>query len=334
MTLSLVTALLLAAEPVPATWCTARLHDWALDGSAVVWNVELCNESSDPTFMLVTRPDGRPVRLFREGTREMADAPDPDSEAPYGTPTREMAWIKSTVGGDHSAFSEWAKSHPLASMLPKPFLISETAEHDSGRNRVSVRTRTASGGCPPALLQLSVGTSFVDVFEDRCLPGEPNHRGTEGAAVMAWSPDGQRLAVAWNILRSTTGETASPGYPAGTLRRAYVTVISRAALEGKEPFRTVKRILCPVDLLDASSGKAGLDALSGKLTNAGFTVAHRGKAGKDRTATEVYYAQGFEPEAREAAALAGVAEDDIDGAVKPLTWKSPYPVTIAVGATR
>lgn len=74
-------------------------------------------------------------------------------------------------------------------------------------------------------------------------------------------------------------------------------------------------------------------ALAGKLTAAGFTVGHTGKAGSARTATEVYYAPGFTPEAREAAALAGVKKDEIDKAVKPLTWKSPYPVVIAVGAS-
>ena len=139
----------------------------------------------------------------------------------------------------------------------------------------------------------------------------------------------QALAANKASVKIQLGRSGSRGLGAG----ANPEVGRAAALEGKEPFAAVKRILCPVDLLDARAGKGpALDALAGKLTAAGFTIGHTGKAGTPRTATEVYYAPGFAPEAREAAALAGVKPDDVDDAVKPLTWKSAYPVVVAVGA--
>lgn len=112
----------------------------------------------------------------------------------------------------------------------------------------------------------------------------------------SWSPDGQWLAV-------------------------------RDA-EEFDPFVVVAGIP-RVDVLDAGAGSK-VEALTKRLTTAGYKPAHQGKAGTPRTTTEIFVAKGFESDgARIAAALELPKES-----VKELTWATPYAVTIAAGSEK
>jgi hypothetical protein len=120
---------------------------------------------------------------------------------------------------------------------------------------------------------------------------------TDGAPKTLWSPDGSRLAVLWKLKDGARKLNVIP-----------------------------RRALAAVDLLDAGAGTQA-DAIAAGLLKAGFRVAHRGKAQQQRPTTMIYFAPGFEPEAREVAQLAGAAPE----AVQPLSWKSPHAITVAAG---
>lgn len=82
-----------------------------------------------------------------------------------------------------------------------------------------------------------------------------------------------------------------------------------------------------VDVLDAGAGKK-LTELVKKLEAAGYAPSHQGKAKTPRATSEIFVKKGFEEDGKLVAKALGLPE----GAVKPLTWPSPYAVTIAAGS--
>jgi len=168
-------------------------------------------------------------------------------------------------------------------------------------------------GCKDLRMFAASGANQVLVAEDRCRPGDEAYGGVAQWTVEnAVAKDEDRIALSLVAERYPAGK--SPAGKADEPRtRARVVVIDRRTFLG-------------VDLLDAGAGTR-LDELATRVTASGFRVAHRGKAKTPRTTTDVYYATDFEAEAREVAKALGLPGE----AVQPLTWKSPYPITVAAG---
>lgn len=82
--------------------------------------------------------------------------------------------------------------------------------------------------------------------------------------------------------------------------------------------------IAKVDLLDAGIG-AKSAALTATLKAAGWEPAHQAKAKAKRAKTEIFVMKGFEEDGKAIATLLGLPAT----AVQPLTWASPYAVTIA-----
>lgn len=82
--------------------------------------------------------------------------------------------------------------------------------------------------------------------------------------------------------------------------------------------------IAKVDLLDAGIG-AKSAALAATLKAAGWEPAHQAKAKAKREKTQVFVMKGFEEDGKAVAGLLGLSAES----VQPLTWSSPYAVTIA-----
>jgi hypothetical protein len=182
--------------------------------------------------------------------------------------------------------------------------------------KIKLRAEAADGaikGCKDLRMLAASGANQLPVAEDRCRPGDEAY-----GDVTQWTVQNAVTAAEDRIALSLVAERyparKAPGGKGDDPRtRARVVVIDRRTFLG-------------VDLLDAGAG-ARLDQLATRVTSAGFRVLHRGKAKTPRTTTDVYYAADFEAEAREVAKAIGVPNE----AVQPLSWKSPYPITVAAG---
>lgn len=103
----------------------------------------------------------------------------------------------------------------------------------------------------------------------------------------------------------------------------WVAVVSDAgALRLPRPFALPG--IAKVDLLDAGLG-AKSAALVATLKAAGWAPAHQAKAKAKREKSQVFVMKGFEEDGKAVATLLGLPADS----VQPLTWPSPYAVTIA-----
>lgn len=178
-----------------------------------------------------------------------------------------------------------------------PYLERSTGEmKGAGTARARVE-QAGSKTCPSLRLFVSIGAREALAFEDPC-PEEPATT-TGTSLTWAWNPQGAALALAWAVGR-------------GDVAHAHLGVLTA-------------RNVGALDLLVAGGDAATAQE---RLAVAGFRVAHEGAAVKRREQTAVYFAPGFEAEAAEVAqALGGPAS-----AVQALAWKTPYPVTVALGA--
>jgi len=202
----------------------------------------------------------------------------------------EQLWAKSEDAGD------WKKLNELNSTGEPQESVSEPFRLTHRDMAYDVRVESAKGsGCRTARLIAALGGVSAPLAEDRCAAGDKAE--LQNDLETAWSPDGRSVALLWNVLRDG-------------VRRSHLAVASA-------------RVLASVDLLDAGSGAQAQQKVSESLAQAGFRVAHKGKAVAQRTATVVYFAAGFEAEAKEAARLSG-------GSPQPLAFKSPYALTVAL----
>jgi hypothetical protein len=191
----------------------------------------------------------------------------------------------------------WAAAHKLRKAAPLIEL------HPGSVKRAQLAFTVAQPGCDASLRAL-VGAASVDVLVDACGAGEERLRVTQSRVQAAISPDGGTLAVIWWVSRyepNARGDDSS------------VDRIHAALVPMREAF--------PVDLLDGA-------ALAGPLAKAGFTIGHRGRAQKAREQPVIYAAQGVEDLARTLAAALGLAPS----AVQPLTWQTPFAITVAGSA--
>lgn len=85
--------------------------------------------------------------------------------------------------------------------------------------------------------------------------------------------------------------------------------------------------IAKVDLLDAGIG-AKSAALLATLKAGGWEPAHQARAKAKREKTQVFVMKGFEDDGKAIASLLGLPAES----VQPLTWASPYAVTIAAAA--
>jgi hypothetical protein len=153
----------------------------------------------------------------------------------------------------------------------------------------------AAGACRSARLIVSMGPLEAIAFEDPC----GDAKAPISSLSWAWNPSGTALALAWGVAR-------------GHSAHAHLGVLTAENLAA-------------LDLLDA--GGAAAAALD-KLALAGFRVAHRAAAVKKRDETAVFYAAGFQPQAQAVANALGAPS----AAVQPVSWKTPYAVTVALGS--
>lgn len=82
--------------------------------------------------------------------------------------------------------------------------------------------------------------------------------------------------------------------------------------------------LARLQLLDAGAGAAAMADVTRVVTSAGYAPAHADRASAPHARTEVFFAPGFEADAR-AVAVALKA-----GAPKAITWSTPFAITVAV----
>jgi hypothetical protein len=322
---------LLVVAPPATQWCGVSFDRWTQDGANVVWQAYLCNElpsqlapgRGDVSFHVVSDGEGRIEGLYGGAWEGEAES----SALPWIDDPRFTAEVRRAVAPE-ATFRTWRLAHAGAKGERQQSVVLADTEVLLSPVNVRLAVAVTGGDCPTVSL-IARAAKTVTLFRDRCIAGEPLRYRLWTYVELGWSPDGSRLALSWLLRRQTPGEVDSEEHPAGMDQRSYLAIIPRRALLGEEPFQTITRTLSQVDLLDAGAG-AKLDGLSTKLAEAGFRVAHRGKAGKARTTTEIFFAPGYRLEALEAARVSGADE----AAVKPLTWKSPYPIVVAAGSER
>lgn len=295
--MSVLVALLLAAAAAEPTYSKVALVGWTGDGKSVVYEAMIYGESLEAgepdgrlVFLVVAGADGAVQRVFRqERSSRNEDAgwkAGKEGEAFWGRAEPEKAG------------ESWRAGQKLSEPGEERALEGKLEEKD-----LAARVELGKKGCAPLTLLVRMGAAEAPLVVDECARGEKARPEQRSRIQIAWSPDRARAALAWNVVRIAPGEDEVP--------RGHFAVASRKALAS-------------VDLLDAGAG-AGADKLALALAGAGFRVAHRGKAAAARPATLVFFAPGFEAEAREIATVIGAAAD----AVQPLSWKSPYAITIA-----
>jgi hypothetical protein len=154
------------------------------------------------------------------------------------------------------------------------------------------------GGGPGGVNLTKVGANrVVHVL----VPGRPPHEAPlpTGVAIeeplqperVAWSPDRQWVAL--DASHEAMG--------------AYVLVAGKGR----------------IDLLDAGAGAAVGDVAK-TLTKEGFEVAHQAKAGAPHAVTEVFFAPGFEADAKIVARLVKAP-----AAPKQVAWSTAFAITVA-----
>jgi LytR cell envelope-related transcriptional attenuator len=287
---TLLLALLLAAElPLPR----ATLLGWTADGrtvalDAVADSVEKHGRArvGEARFLVLADSAGAVQKVLREERVVLvSDMPAFTLPVPM-----EQLWAKSADAGD------WKNRNGLTLIGEPQGSVSEPLRLTHRGVAYDVRVESAKGsGCRTARLVAALGGVSASLAEDRCAAGDKAE--LQNDLETAWSPDGRSVALLWNVLRDGA-------------RRSHLAVASA-------------RALASVDLLDAGGGAQAQQKVSESLAQAGFRVAHKGKALAQRTATVIYFATGFEAEAREAARLLG-------GSAQPLAFKSPYALTVAL----
>ncbi len=292
----LVLALLLAGGlPLPR----ATLLGWTPDGQSIALegmaqSLEKHGKASvgEARFVILADPSGTVRKVLRKERGELVSGqPRFTLPAPI-----EQLWRQSAdaVGFDRGELR--LEGREAREGVDEPL--------DVSHGGVSFRVRfdpSQGSGCRVARFVASVGAISALLAEDRCAPGDGGE--LQNDLESAWSPDGRRVALLWSVLRWKDGENE-------ITERSYLAVASA-------------RGLASVDLLDAGGGAQAQERLSESLAQAGFRVAHKGKAVAQRTATVVYFAAGFEAEAKEVARLSG-------GSPQPLAFKSPYALTVAL----
>lgn len=208
------------------------------------------------------------------------------------------------------ALAEWKKAHPLAPVVP-----SKTSPDKAATARIDLVADDGKGswagagyafGCQGEDCMMMQGKLTFSVEKAgktyRGAGWEESSAGNlRGAVVPYWSPDGHR--VAWALER---------GY-AMMNDFGYGKVFVSAASVRTE-------VVAAKDL----SPDAAIDALE----KAGVYVTKTGPAQKAREKSVVYFAKGFDAEAKAAAAaVPGGATTE------PLSWKAESDLVIALGAT-
>jgi hypothetical protein len=286
--------------------CTARAADpqfdamelkgWTRDGASVARTGTMSGgygEMGGPgaryTLLLVADADGRTRSTFRW---------ERDVDEGQAIPEAEALWNRAEP---EEKGESWLKANALVA-APASRRFEDTVEL-GGQPPLVARADLAKGsGCRPAHLVVA-GMPFLD---DVCGKNEEATRDVRYGLQVAWSPDGSRAALAWTVVRVNPDEGPA-------VERAHFAVVSR-------------RAFASVDLLDAGAGST-FATLAARIEKAGFRIGHKGKAQAQRPTTLIYFAPGFEKEAREVAQIAGAAPES----VQPLSWKSPHAITVAAG---
>lgn len=296
-------ALLLAAQ----AYSHVELLGWTRDGMVAFEaridpgpfdGMHTGDDDGHYTFLVVMDQGGAIRRIFRK-ERTIEREPWPEGEA---------AWARAEA---EEAAAVWSKEHPADGSTAKALdwkadAAVQEAPFTLKAGRAKLIRKGAPQRCGASSLLLDTGMGPAVLIEDRCpARSAAEFRGREAIETMP-SPDGSRVAVAWNYsLLEPAGGTQ--------LEAAHGYVV----IAGARPAPLV-------DLLDAGAGK-NADTMARKLEEAGFRVAHRAKAQKPRAATAIYFTKGHADEAGEVAKLLGVPAD----AVQEATWKTPFGVTVA-----
>lgn len=301
---------------IPTEWENAELGGWKEDGSEVAFYTYVASKErrggdvplGQLIFVVGTDPNGRPTRLYRDKDGGPYDPAHRGKEEDPWTETREGKALWERAESEEAGEAWLAAGGRHTKVLPKiHFEHGEWKATDRhGKEPLTAELVVVGGTCKTVKLEVTIGARRGTAFEDGCHAGDDGLEDVLSQLELSWSPDGTRAAMAWQVDRWTVGR--------GNLPRTQIGVVTKRSLAG-------------IDLLDAGAS-TGLGAVAERLGAEGFRVAHQGKATTPRNATEIYFAPGYEVDAREAAKLLGIG----DAAVKPLTWKTPYPITIAAGA--
>lgn len=268
------------------------LHGWSYDGKFAAFVANL--SPSDSEFVspreleklhLALLTDGRNQRLVR-GMRE-------NPEARRQVADRTL-WDRAEPG-------DWPTI--VADAITLSLYLKDRQQIGGGWD---VRVE-ASPKSPCALaLVASKGTARTTVLEDECTAGEKRAREARTSLTASWAPDRRRIALQWTVQR-----------PAAGSRRPRPRVHKHFAL-------VAANSLVSIDLLDSGSRDA-VAAAEAELVSAGYSIGHRGQAEREREKTAIYFAPGFEEDAKGIAVLLRVAPEH----VQRQDWRSPYPVTVA-----
>jgi hypothetical protein len=250
------------------------------------------SEIEDLQLMLAVAPDGAGPRWFRIAAYR--------TNAPYKVSDRTL-WDAAMTAEQREAFLKEHKDQAPAEPT-ELYPGNQSAVGHGWEARVDDLRR---GSCDARLFAVR-GAVRTLLMEDPCA-GASALPSIYSRATLAWSPEGSRLALQWLVER-TRPNVHGDESAVRSLHLAFAPASS----------------LVSIDLLDGGAGD-GLERIARRLEKAGFSIAHRGKAQKERSTTAVYFAPGFETEAKKVAELAGAAAE----AVQPATWKSPFAVTVA-----
>jgi len=199
--------LMLAGVPAVPAWSRVEVLGWTRDGTAVAFRGTVQSLErpdgvmpSELAFLVLATPDGVPERLYRLERRQPMD------EVTWADEGAEDIW---KAAGTEKAAKQWLEAHPLSPPPPGGKLGSGIESRNGGR-RLSLRVTFEGKGCRNAALQAAIGSAPRALLRDKCPPDAENLTLFDSTAQIAWSPDGTRAAIGWNITRAYKTKPGAP----------------------------------------------------------------------------------------------------------------------------
>jgi hypothetical protein len=215
-------AIYFAVAVAAPNWSNVAILGWTEDGSSVAWKGSLYTlEKPDGvmpcelTFLVISDAGGRIQKIFRERRwvpMEEVTWDDPDAEALWSAAQAEESGV------------EWLRQHKLSGANPERPLQGKMKE-TKGKDSLTAEVSLAPGRCGTAKLRIAISGVATPPLEDRCPQGAGSFGRPKSRLQMAWSPDGRRLALAWNTIRT--------GQAANDMVRGHFAIVSGTATRGK-----------------------------------------------------------------------------------------------------
>ncbi len=195
----LLAFLLAAVQPIPS-WSRVDVLGWAKDGTSVAYKgtVQSMERPDGVTpcamvFLVVTGLEGNVQRLFR------MERWQPMDEVTWTDERADTIW---KAAGSEDEGKRWLASHPLVPSPTGRKLVRQLAVRN-GTQRLTAKVSLQGKSCSQASLVVGFGSGSSALLQDPCPADGDNPTLFESTIQIAWSPDGARAALGWNVVRAS-----------------------------------------------------------------------------------------------------------------------------------